>query len=164
MQARATVADGPFVFWLSFAQLISWGSVFYGFSVFLEPTEQALGLGRAESSLGFSLALLAEGLLAYPVGRWIDRGHERAVMTLGSLWCAMAMVALSQVQNLWQFWGAWLLLGMGASATLYPPAFAVLTRRFPNDFRRAIISLTFLGGLASTVFIPLMAEIGRAHV
>ena len=40
MQARATVADGPFVFWLSFAQLISWGSVFYGFSVFLEPTEQ----------------------------------------------------------------------------------------------------------------------------
>ena len=159
MQARATVADGPFVFWLSFAQLISWGSVFYGFSVFLEPTEQALGLGRAESSLGFSLALLAEGLLAYPVGRWIDRGHERAVMTLGSLWCAMAMVALSQVQNLWQFWGAWLLLGMGASATLYPPAFAVLTRRFPNDFRRAIISLTFLGGLASTVFIPLMAAL-----
>ena len=79
-----TVGDGAFVFWLSFAQLISWGSVFYGFSVFLEPTEQALGIGRAESSLGFSLALLAEGLLAYPVGRWIDRGHERVVMTLGS--------------------------------------------------------------------------------
>ena len=159
MQARATVADGPFVFWLSFAQLISWGSVFYGFSVFLEPTEQALGLGRAESSLGFSLALLAEGLLAYPIGRWIDRGHERAVMTLGSLWCGMGLVALSQVQNLWQFWGAWLMLGMGAAATLYPPAFAVLTRRFPTDFRRAIISLTFLGGLASTVFIPLMAAL-----
>jgi hypothetical protein len=35
--------------------------------------------------------------------------------------------------------------------------FAVVTRRFPHDFRRAIITLTFLGGLASTVFIPLSA-------
>ena len=29
--------------------------------------------------------------------------------------------------------------------------------RFPRDFRRAIITITFLGGLASTVFIPLTA-------
>ena len=43
------------------------------------------------------------------------------------------------------------------SATLYSPVFAVVTRRFPRDFRRAIITLTFLGGLASTVFIPLSA-------
>ena len=43
------------------------------------------------------------------------------------------------------------------AATLYNPVFAVVTRRFPHDFRRAIITLTFLGGLASTVFIPLSA-------
>ena len=35
--------------------------------------------------------------------------------------------------------------------------FAVVTRRYPGDFRRAIITLTFLGGLASSVFIPLTA-------
>jgi hypothetical protein len=43
------------------------------------------------------------------------------------------------------------------AAVLYSPAFALVTRRFPHDFRRAIITLTFLGGLASTVFIPLTA-------
>jgi predicted MFS family arabinose efflux permease len=43
------------------------------------------------------------------------------------------------------------------AAILYAPAFAVVTRRFPRDFRRAIITMTFLGGLASTVFIPLTA-------
>jgi predicted MFS family arabinose efflux permease len=43
------------------------------------------------------------------------------------------------------------------SAILYTPVFAVVTRRFPDDFRRAIITMTFLGGLASTVFIPLTA-------
>ena len=71
------------VFWLSVAQLVSWGCVFYGFSLLMEPVEQALRMSRAESSLAFSLALLMEGLLAYPVGRLIDRGRERAVMVGG---------------------------------------------------------------------------------
>lgn len=147
----------PLVLWLSVAQLVSWGCVFYGFSLLMEPVEAALGMSRAESSLAFSLALLMEGLLAYPVGRWIDRGHERAVMTGGSLLMGLALAAHSAVQTPLQFYAVWLLLGVGMSATLYPPAFAVLTRRYPQHFRRAIITLTFLGGLASTVFIPLIA-------
>jgi len=147
----------PLVLWLSVAQLVSWGCVFYGFSLLMEPVEAALGMSRAESSLAFSLALLMEGLLAYPVGRWIDRGHERAVMTGGSLLMGLALAAHSAVQTPLQFYAVWLMLGVGMSATLYPPAFAVLTRRYPQHFRRAIITLTFLGGLASTVFIPLIA-------
>ena len=35
--------------------------------------------------------LLVEGLLAYPVGRWIDRGLERRVMVLGSLLAAACL-------------------------------------------------------------------------
>ena len=140
---------------LSAAQLISWGSAFYGFALFMEPVERSLGLGRAQSSLAFSLALLAEGLAAYAVGRWIDRGHERAVMTGGSLLLGLGLLAQGMVQSPWAFYAAWVVLGLGMAATLYTPAFAVLTRRFPGDFRRAIITLTFLGGLASTVFIPL---------
>src|SRR5690606_23281165 len=77
--------DRRLVVWLSLAQLITWGSVFYTFAVLLEPVERELGLTRAQSSLAFSLALFAEGVCAWPVGRWIDRGHERAVMTGGSL-------------------------------------------------------------------------------
>ena len=123
----------------------------------MEPLEQELGMSRAQSSLGFSLALLAEGLLAYPVGRWIDRGHERAVMTGGSLWVALCLLLHSQIASVSGFYAVWIGLGAGLSATLYPPVFSVVTRRFPGDFRRAIITMTFLGGLASTVFIPLSA-------
>ena len=78
--------------WLSVAQLVSWGSTYYLFALLMTPVEQALGLSRAESSLAFSLALLVEGLLAYPVGRWIDRGHERAVMSGGSALAAICLV------------------------------------------------------------------------
>ena len=153
----STSYDRRQVGWLSLAQLITWGSVFYTFALLMEPVERELGLTRAESSLGFSLALLAEGLLAYPVGRWIDRGHERAVMTLGSLAVAAGLLLHSMVHSALGFYLSWALLGSALAATLYNPVFAVITRRYPHDFRRAIITLTLLGGLASTVFIPLSA-------
>ena len=145
------------VAWLSLAQLISWGSVFYTFSLVMGPIEQELGLSRAQSSLAFSLALLVEGLMAYPVGRWIDAGHERVVMTCGSLLAALCLLLHAQVTGIVGFYAVWAGLGAAMAAILYSPVFAVVTRRFPDDFRRAIIIMTFLGGLASTVFIPFTA-------
>jgi MFS family permease len=152
-----SLTSGHFSFWLSWPQLITWGSVFYTFSLLMTPLEAELGMSRAESSLAFSLALLAEGAMAYAVGRWIDAGHERRVMTLGSIWVGLGLLGHSGVNSVLGFYAAWIWLGLGLAATLYTPAFAVVTRRFPQDFRRAIITLTFLGGLASTVFIPLFA-------
>ncbi len=143
--------------WLSLAQLISWGSVFYTFALVMAPVERELGLSRAQSSLAFSIALLVEGLMAYPVGRWIDRGHERAVMTGGSVLAGVCLALHGSVTGVFGFYAVWAGLGAAMAAILYSPVFAVVTRRFPNDFRRAIITLTFLGGLASTVFIPLTA-------
>lgn len=151
------IDDRRLVRWLSLAQLVTWGSVFYAFALLLEPVERSLGLTRAQSSLAFSLALLAEGAAAWWVGRWIDRGHERAVMTGGSLLIGICLLLHSRVHSAAGFYAVWTGLGLALAATLYNPAFAVVTRRFPHDFRRAIITLTFLGGLASTVFIPLTA-------
>jgi MFS family permease len=156
-QAVERAYDRRLVGWLSLAQLITWGSVFYTFALLMEPVERELGLTRAQSSLAFSLALLAEGLFAYPVGRWIDRGHERLVMTGGSLMVAACLALHTFVHSAVAFYLVWFALGAALAATLYNPVFAVVTRRFPQDFRRAIITLTFLGGLASTVFIPLSA-------
>jgi MFS family permease len=153
--------DRRLVGWLSLAQLITWGSVFYTFSLLMEPVERELGLSRAESSLAFSLALLAEGLFSYPVGRWIDRGHERAIITGGSILVGVCLLLHSVVHSALAFYAVWFGLGAGLAATLYNPVFAVVTRRFPLDFRRAIITMTFLGGLASTVFIPLSAWLIR---
>ena len=34
--------------WLSLAQLITWGSVFYTFALLMEPVERELGLTRAQ--------------------------------------------------------------------------------------------------------------------
>jgi MFS family permease len=78
-------------------------------------------------------------------------------MTGGSLLVGACLLLHSGISSALGFYAVWLGLGAGLAATLYPPAFAVLTRRYPHNYRRAIITLTFLGGLASTVFIPLSA-------
>ncbi len=146
-----------FSLWLSLPQLITWGSVFYTFSLLMGPLEAELGMTRAESSLAFSLALLAEGAAALAVGHWIDAGRERRVMVLGSLWVGLGLLAHTAIDSVAGFYAVWVWLGLGMAATLYNPAFAIVTRRFGTDFRRAIITITFLGGLASTVFIPLVS-------
>jgi predicted MFS family arabinose efflux permease len=78
-------------------------------------------------------------------------------MCVGSLLGGTSFLGLSMVATQWQLYAVWFAAGAAMSGTLYQPAFSVLIRRFPQDFRRAIITLTFLGGLASTVFIPLGA-------
>ena len=123
----------------------------------MAPIETELGIVRVQSSLGFSLALLMEGLFAYAVGRLIDRGYERFVMTLGSTLLGVGLLFLGTVNSLTGYLVAWTILGVGLSGTLYSPVFAVVIRRFPYEFRSAIITMTFLGGLASTAFIPLIS-------
>lgn len=157
MNLGLTPHDRRFVLWLSLTQLITWGSVFYGFSLLMEPVEREIGLSRGQSSLAFSLALLAEGIVAYPIGRWIDKGHERLIMTGCSVLAGACLAAHAFVTTQAGFYAVWLLLGVALGGTLYTPVFAVVTRRFPTNFRRAIIIITFLGGLASTVMIPVFA-------
>ena len=79
------------------------------------PLEKALGMTRAQSSLGFSLMLLTEGLLAFFIGRWIDRGHERFIMTSGSLLVGALLLVHSVISTQAQFYAVWTLFGMHGS-------------------------------------------------
>lgn len=78
-------------------------------------------------------------------------------MCAGSVLAGACLLLHGFVTSLAGFYLVWTGLGVAMAATLYTPVFAVVTRRLPTDFRRAIITMTFLGGLASTVFIPLTA-------
>ena len=57
------------------------------------------------------------------------------------------------------FYLGWVLTGIAMAGTLYPPAFAALTRWGGDRRVRALTTLTLVGGLASTVFAPLAAEL-----
>jgi predicted MFS family arabinose efflux permease len=140
---------------LSFAQLVSWGTIFYAFTLFMEPMTRELGWSKPELTAGYSLGLVAWGLGAVPVGRLVDLGYGRYVMTAGSVLATLLFLVWSRVDSYPVFLGVWVGLGFAMSAVLYEPGFAVLTQIVGPLARRAITAMTFLGGLASTVFIPL---------
>src|SRR5919201_3662753 len=69
---------------LGVTETISWGVLYYAFSVFLQPMEADLGWSRAATTGAFSLALVLSGFAAIPVGRWLDRHGARLLMSAGS--------------------------------------------------------------------------------
>jgi MFS family permease len=69
----------------------------------------------------------------------------------------------SQVQSLALLYATWGLLGAAMAMTLYEPAFNILTKRFPEQYRQGITALTLAGGFASTLSFPAAAWL-TAHL
>lgn len=148
---------------LAFTETLSWGIIFYAFTVFITPMEADLGWGRTEMTGAFSLLIVVSGVMAYPMGSWIDRHGGRWLMTLGSSFASLLIIAWSQVTDLGVFYLIWAGLGVCAAATLYEPAFAVVTTWFVRRRSTALTVITFAAGLASTIFIPLSDSLLQAH-
>jgi len=148
------MAEWRLVGWLSVGQLVVWGALYYGFAVIVAPMEADLGWSKTETNGALTLGLLVAGVAALPVGQWIDRRGAFWPMTLGSLVGGALLVAWAFVTEPWQLYAVWALLGVTLAATLYEPAFAVIAANV-GEWKRGILYLTFVGGLASTAFIPL---------
>lgn len=163
LKARGTALPRPvrprrpwaMVWTMAWAQVISWGSLYYAFSLFVVPMQESLGWSRPLLNGALSLGLLSTGAVAFPVGVWIDRRGGRWVMTLGSLVGGLLLLAWAQVETPWVFYLIWIGVGASMAGVLYEPAFAVITATFGADARRGITAMTLVGGFASTVFMPL---------
>src|SRR6476660_3663240 len=113
---------------LSVTETGSWGICFYGFAVLVPPMERDLGWSRATLVGPFTIAVIVSGLAAFPVGRWLDRGSPRVLMTAGSVLATLGVLAWSQASHVLAFYAAWLLLGVAMGLVLYEPAQVVLIK------------------------------------
>lgn len=149
------------VWWLGACQCVFWGVLYYGFSVVLVPIDRALAVSQATVAGAFSGGLLAMALVAPRIGRWLDQGRGPSVVRAGAAFAVLGLVLLSQVESVAGLYAAWLLLGLAMAALLYESAFALVIRAVgeTGDRLRALAAVTVMGGLASTLFLPLMALI-----
>lgn len=148
---------------LCITEITSWGVLYYAFPVLAGEITRTTGWSGAAVTAGFSAGQLVAALAGIPIGRWLDRVGPRWLMTGGSLLAVPAVVLLATAQSLAWFIAAWLLMGLAMGATLYPPAFAALTRWYGPRRVFALTVLTLAAGLASTVFAPLTALL-NAHL
>ncbi len=142
---------------LGFTETVSWGVLYYTFSVLIPPTTAELGWSRAEISGALSVMLVVSGLVGLAVGRWLDEHGPRFLMTVGSIVAVPLVIAWSQVRDLASFYVIWILIGIAFAATNYGPAFATMIVWFRRDRSRALTLVTLIAGFSSTVFVPLAA-------
>ena len=153
---RATVAA------LALGQILNWAALYYAFSSFVLPMQATLGWGKPLLMGAYTLGLAVWGAATYAVGAAIDAGRGRQVMSIGSVLAGLGMLGWSQVSAPWMLYAVWAVLGAAMAATLYEPAFAVLTKRYPERYQQGITTLTLVGGFASTLSFPAIAALLRA--
>lgn len=156
----ATVRRRDFPGWrmvwaLSATCTVAYGVLFYAFAVFVVPMRDELGASTGQLSGALSLAIAVHGAAAVWVGKHLDRHGARWLMTGGSLLGALSVVGWSQAGSLTALYLAFVGVGLAGAAVMYEPAFALVTTWFDRDRPAALLTLTVVAGLASTVFLPL---------
>lgn len=142
---------------LSVGQVISWGILFYALIVASPAIAADTGWPVALVTLSFSSGLVASAAAGVFVGRWLDLRGPRLIMTIGSIVGPSGLVIVVLAPNLGVFTLGWVIAGIAQSAVLYQAAFTVIARRYGSRRRGAMTILTLAGGLASTVFAPIVA-------
>jgi MFS family permease len=103
-----------------------------------------------------TVSVVTAAAAGVPCGRWLDRRGGRALMTGGSLLGVAAVLAWSRVDQLWQLYAVFVLIGLASAATLYEAAFPVVIAATPAAGRdRALLGVTIVAGFASSIFLPL---------
>jgi len=146
-----------FVVWLSIAQTVSWGILFYGFAVFIKPLTEEFGWSKAEITGAFTLSLLVSGLASISAGSILDRFGGRWLMTAASSLGAVLLIAASFTDSLLSYYAVWLGIGLVTASTFYPSGFAVVVATLGSRARQGVTLMTLIAGFASTVFIPLIS-------
>ncbi|MFP6747061.1 MAG: MFS transporter [Alphaproteobacteria bacterium] len=146
-----------FVVWLSIAQTVSWGIMFYGFAVFIKPLTEEFGWSKAGITGAFTLCLLVSGLVSISAGSILDRFGGRWLMTGASSLGVVLLLLASFTDSLTSYYVVWIGIGLVTASTFYPSGFAVVVATLGSRARQGVTVMTLIAGFASTVFIPLIS-------
>ncbi len=139
---------------MALSTTVAYGVLYYSYAVFVTAMERETGWNRAQTAGALSLSALVGGLCAPLVGRFLDRHGSRVVMTLGALAAGGLVLLWSYTSSLAMLYAVWALLGVTSAMTFYDPAFTAIAVWFRRNRARAMLTVTLVAGLASTIFVP----------
>ena len=153
--------------WVAFACaaviLLTAGTFFYGFGLLVNPLEDEFGWSRAAVSVAFSLRTEVGGVAAPLVGFMVDRVGARILMIIGVFIVAAGFATLSQIETLWTFYFAVVLIAIGMSCTTGGVPNVVVTHWFRRRRGRALGLMALGGGvsgIAAVFFAWLIDQYG----
>jgi MFS family permease len=128
----------------------------YVFAVFLKPVVAEMGWSRTAFAAVGGPLLLAMSLASPLVGGLTERLGARAVFAGAITGVAAALIGLSQVQQLWQFYLLGFLLGVAATGLGDIPAGTVVSQWFGRQ-RGLALGLAYVGSNIGGALVPLIA-------
>jgi sugar phosphate permease len=140
-----------------FAMALGSGLSMSSFGLYVRPLEEEFGWTRAETSLAFSIAVAAAGLVAPLIGRWTDSHGARPVIITGAAAGVVAFLLLASTQSLWQFYVFFALHTVFRQMMFFLPFQALASQWFR---RRRGVALSILGSgfsLGGLLILPIVA-------
>ena len=140
--------------------LVNGTTFFYGLGTIFNDLVLEFGWSVAATSLAFSLRTEVQGAAAPAIGYAIDRLGARVVLLAGVVVAAAGLLALSFVQNIWQFYAVMLLSAAGIGAAGGQVGMTATTTWFRVRRTRALALMSIGGSLAGVlvVLIALLVE------
>lgn len=137
--------------------VVAFGSILYGFSVYVTDASAGAEFSTTILSLGLTGAGVASAVIARPLGRFMDNHGVRSVIAAGSIMAGLGMMAFASSTQPWHVLASWwLLIGPATAAVYYEPSMVgIAAWVIPAKQPRAFGALTLIGGLAGAIFIPL---------
>ncbi|HJM74647.1 MAG TPA: MFS transporter [Dehalococcoidia bacterium] len=124
--------------------------------IFLRPMSEDLGWTRAQFTIATSLGTGVSGLIGFFIGGYVDRVGARPLMVIGITIVGGTLLAVSQVQELWQFIvlrGVVFTIGFVLVGNL---VVNVTVSKWFVERRGWAISMASLGFSASSIVTPLV--------
>ena len=133
------------------------GIMFYGLPFFYDFWLKEFGWSRATITSGNAFAKVLVGLLGFFAGWLIDRFGPRRLMLSGILMGGIALIGLSQVTMLWQFYLFYVFNALGYMCG-GPLPNQVLTARWFNKSRGKAMGFAYLGIGVGGMLVPQIAK------
>ena len=131
--------------------------LFQGMTAWFVVLESHFGWSRTQLSIAFSLSRV-EGSIMGPIsGYLIDRLGSRRMVLIGLLVAGGGFVIMSQMQNIWHFYIAFVVMSMGVGLGTWMPMMTVLNNWFVRN-RSTAMALAMEGFLVGGMaLVPLLA-------
>lgn len=138
------------------------GIMFYGLPFFYDFWVQEFGWTRATVTSGNAFAKVFVGLLGFFAGWFIDRYGPRRLMLAGILMGGIAVIGLSQMTQLWQFYIFYLFNALGYMCGGPLPNQVLISRWFSKSRGKAM-GIAYLGIGIGGMLVPQAARWLNAH-
>ena len=119
-------------------QVLNGGLFFQAFQVYFVHLLREFGWTRGQIALAFTLARAESGVLGPFQGWLVDRFGTRRVLQVGVLLYAGGFFLFANIEELWQYYGAYLIISVGSSLGGFITINAAIANWFDKKRARAM--------------------------